>query len=448
MIQDVYKWLVYSKDVYADWQQACDEGKDVEHLGDICKSIQEMPEGEIKQRYAEDMYNTLAAAKVCEDFPYIEPSGLSDIKKYRPEADRDYAINLSNDELADKIYGAWLGRVCGCLLGKPVEGMPLEVIDEICKSTGNYPLSTYMDPSSMGEDFWSKCWRTKSDPAWIANITSHAPNDDDTNYTALGLKILEEYGRDFTPNDVAESWLKYVPFVETCTAERVAYKHFVNGVLPPVSAVDHNPFREWIGAQIRADFFGYINPANPEAAADMAWRDASISHVKNGIYGEMFAAAMIAAAACTDDIKEIIAAGLGQIPRRCRLTERVLLAIEWFDSGMSEDEAIYMLHEIYDQHNGHHWCHTISNAMIVVLALLYGKGDFSRSICLAVRFAFDTDCNGATVGSIVGMLTGGKNVPKRWYEPFNQMFSTGVAGHNFVHIKDMAQKTMEFVEIS
>ena len=446
MINECYNWLIYSKEIYNDWQQCIDEGKDVAHLQAECKCIFDMPDGPTKEQFAERMYHALKAAPQVKDFPYTEPSDLDSIKKLRPASGKEYTAAKNSEQLADKVYGAWLGRVCGCLLGKPVEGFKLAMLDEVCKGTGNYPLTKYIDPSSMSDEFFEKSWRKRTDAAWVHNITSHCPNDDDTNYTALGLKIVEVFGKDFTPTDVAEAWMKYMPIHETCTAERVAYRHFVNGVLPPISATEYNPFREWVGAQIRGDFFGYINPGSPETAADMAWRDASISHTKNGIYGEMFVAAMIAASAVTDDIKEIIAAGLGQIPQRCRLTERIMLAIEWFDSGMSVDEAIFMIHELYDEYNPHHWCSVIVNAMIVVLALLYGKGDFSDSICLAVRFAFDTDCNGASVGSVVGMINGGKKVPSRWYEPFNETLSTGIAGYNFVRIPDMAKKTMEFID--
>ena len=108
--------------------------------------------------------------------------------------------------------------------------------------------------------------------------------------------LIEKYGKDFIPYDVSRMWLSSQSKDAYCTAERVAFCNFVNGYEPPQSALYKNPFREWIGAQIRADYFGYINPGNPKLAAEMAWRDASISHVKNGIYGEMFVAAMLSVA--------------------------------------------------------------------------------------------------------------------------------------------------------
>ena len=101
----------------------------------------------------------------------------------------------------------------------------------------------------------------------------------------LYQELIRKYGRDFTPYDVSRMWLDSQPKNAYCTAERVAFINFVKGFTPPASAVHKNPYREWIGAQIRADYFGYINPGRPEAAAEMAWRDACVSHVKNGIYG-------------------------------------------------------------------------------------------------------------------------------------------------------------------
>ena len=178
----------------------------------------------------------------------------------------------------------------------------------------------------------------------------------------------------------------------------------------------------------------------------MAWRDASISHVKNGIYGEMFAAAMIAQAAVESDIEKIIEAGLAQIPAASRLYESVMKVVDGWRGGMTQQACHEMIHKDWDEHNAYDWCHTISNAMIVAMALLYGEGDYSRSICMAVQSCFDTDCNGATVGSILGMRDGSATVAEQWTAPINGKLDTTIFGVGTVELKDMARKTMEHMK--
>lgn len=274
------------------------------------------------------------------------------------------------------------------------------------------------------------------------------PVDDDTNYVVLAQKIIEKYGRDFTPYDVSRAWIAYQGKDAYCTAERVAFCNFVKGYAPPQSAIYKNPYREWIGAQIRGDYFGYINPGDPKLAAEMAWRDASISHVKNGIYGEIFVAAMLAIAATTNSIEEIISGGLAEIPQTSRLYESVMSILDSYKSGVSEQNCFKMIHEKYDEHSGHDWCHTISNAMIVVAALLYGEGDFSKSICMAVETGFDTDCNGATVGSILGMANGKETISEAWSAPINNKLHTSIFGVGTVNISDCVEKTLSHIENS
>ncbi len=231
-----------------------------------------------------------------------------------------------------------------------------------------------------------------------------------------------------------------------CTAERVAYHNFVAGFLPPESAIYKNPFREWIGAQIRGDYFGYINPGDPEKAAEMAYRDACISHVKNGIYGEMFVAAALAVAAVTDNIEDIILGGLAQIPYSSRFYEAVTRVLENYKNGMPEEEAYKLIHDEYDEYTEHGWCHTLSNAMVVTASLLYGSGDYSRSICLAVQTGFDTDCNGATVGSILGMANGLESIPEYWGKRYNDKLETSIFEVGTVKISDCVKRTIEHIE--
>ena len=215
--------------------------------------------------------------------------------------------------------------------------------------------------------------------------------------------------------------------------------------MPPESAIYKNPYREWIGAQIRADYFGYINPGKPETAADMAWRDASISHIKNGIYGEMFVSAMLAVAAETDGIRDIILGGLAQIPHTSRLYEGIMFILSSFENGLSHKDCLKAIGEKYDEHTSHGWCHTISNAMIVVMSLLYGGGDYGRSICMAVEAGFDTDCNGATVGSVLGMAKGYACIDEYWLKPIKDTLHTSIFGVGTVKISDRIKMTLEHI---
>jgi ADP-ribosylglycohydrolase len=272
------------------------------------------------------------------------------------------------------------------------------------------------------------------------------PVDDDTNYVVLAQRIVEENDRDFESDDVAAAWLKYQSVQSYFTAERIAYINFINCIEPPSSAMYKNVCREWIGAQIRGDYFGYICPGNPEEAAEMAFNDARISHVKNGIYGEMFVSAMIACAAITDNIEDIIKGGLAQIPASSRLYEAVMKIYDDYKNGVSLEDCHNYIHSQYDEHTDHGWCHTISNAMIVVAGLLYGEGDFGKSICTAVGMAFDTDCNGATVGSILGMRGGIDCIDDYWKKPINNKIYTSIFGVDTVNIEEAVEKTLEHIE--
>jgi ADP-ribosylglycohydrolase len=178
----------------------------------------------------------------------------------------------------------------------------------------------------------------------------------------------------------------------------------------------------------------------------MAFRDACISHVKNGIYGAMWVSAMIAAAATTRDIPTIIRSGLAQIPHTSRLHEAVSQVLMWFETGVSCEKCFANIHARFDEFVEHDWCHTISNAMIVAMALLYGGGDFGRSICMAVQTGFDTDCNGATVGSVLGMRGGSAAIGEEWSAPLRGQLDTTIFGVGTVTLAEMAAKTMEHMK--
>ncbi len=430
----------YSKQLDVEYEQCVGEGKDVTNYSALFDEIQKIPDGPHKKKIAEGIYELCMSIPVSESFKFDEPSDLNKISELSNGLSKEL-VKPQKEEFKNKVKGAWYGRIAGCLLGKPIECIRTNELIPFLKETGNYPMHRYITSTDATEEVTSKYNFHFSYTSFYADNLTSAPCDDDTNYTVLGQKIIEDYGRDFTPEDVAASWIESQPQTAYCTAERVAYNNFTNGYLPPASAVYKNPYREFIGAQIRADYFGYINPADPKTAAEMAWRDASISHVKNGIYGEMFVAAMLAGAAATDDFEEIIKIGLGQIPQTSRLFDSITRLISWYKDGTKCEEAFERIHTEWDEYTNYGWCHTIPNAMIVVASLLYGE-DYGKAICLAVQTGFDTDCNGATVGSIYGMAKGFGAIQTKWLAPFDGKLNTSILGKNLVDIDEAIEKTL------
>ncbi len=434
-------WIHFALDMETEWMQCMEEGYTVADYRDACKNLAHTAAG--SDTLAWDLAQKMHTMPIDPAYPYDEPSDYDGICAKRPKK-RHIFTRPDQTDLEDKLRGAWTGRIAGCLLGKPVEGMRRPQLYTLLKGTDNYPMHQYIKKEDFTDDV-IKAANLYVGSTWADNIGGIAPVDDDTNYTVFGMKLIEEYGKDFTPADVMEGWLRFIPYLNLCTAERVAYRNAAMGLLPPETATYQNPFREWIGAQIRGDFFGYLHAGDPQAAAEMAWRDASISHVKNGIYGEMFASAMIAAAAATDDIMTIIEAGLDEIPAQSRLRHDVELVLGWYRDGCNRNEIIEKIHETYDENTAHGWCHTNSNAMIVTMALLVGEGDFGKSVCAAVQAAFDTDCNGATVGSIIGIRNGFASMDEVWKSPFGGRLLTTIQDYNNVSVDELVEHTLKLM---
>ncbi len=350
------------------------------------------------------------------------------------------SAGFDRDELAQKLEAGWIGRSAGCLLGKPVEKIPREGIREILQSIDEWPLRRYFTAHGVPDEVTSRYpWNRASLPTSMRENIECMPEDDDLNYSMLNLHVLETHGADFTTDDVATVWLQMMPVLTVFTAERVTYENLLHYLLPPETALHRNPYREWIGAQIRADVWGWVSPGDPARAAELAWRDARLSHSANGIYGEMFVAAMVAKAFTTDDVAAVVAAGLQMVPEDSRLAEAVRFARDLPDRTSDWEEALDLLHARYGHY---HWVHTINNAALVTAALLFGEGDFERTICHAVMGGWDTDCNGATVGSIIGVMHGPGAIPERWSAPLRNRVRTSLKGFDDSRLDELAQRTL------
>lgn len=440
---NLHEWEVYTSDLLTEYQQSIEEGLDIKNYKDLFEAVAKLPKGTIREQFGDILFHIVLNAAQRSDYAYVEPSGLEEIQALQKKP--SFAVSSGAPVTEEKIYGAWMGRICGCMLGKTVEGMRTDELIPFLKETRNYPMHRYIYRSDINEEICKKYSFPLELRAYADEIDG-MPVDDDTNYVILAQKTIEQCGRDFTPYDMSRVWLESQSKDAYCTAERVAFCNFVKGYAPPESAMYKNPYREWIGAQIRGDYFGYINPGDPETAAEMAWRDASISHTKNGIYGEMFAAAMLAFAAVDDNLEHIIWGGLGQIPHTSRLYEGIVSVLEDFHGGVTEKECFEKIHQRFDEFSAHGWCHTISNAEIVVASLLYGGGDYGKTICMAVQTGFDTDCNGATAGSVLGMARGIQNIPAYWRNPIGDTLHTSIFGIGTVSIKDKVKMTMKHIK--
>ena len=414
--------------IKAELKQRAEEGCDTT---EITERITAALQGKDNNDDIYQLYEELIALPIERKFPYVEPSDLKSIKAQRPSGVRDLKIDWNSERIYDQIYGAWLGRAAGCVLGKPVEGWPKERIDKYLKDHNIDILDNYLP-------FDEKVLPGVHKVSTRGNI-NFMPRDDDMDYVIIGLLALEKRGIKTSARTIANTWVDRLPFNVVYTAEECAYRNFVNSIWPPLSGTHRNPFREWIGAQIRADVFGYVTPGLPEIGAKLAFNDASISHDKNGIYGEMFVAAMLSAAFKLESVKEIINAGLAEIPENCRLAEAVKDTMHWCET-LPTWELVW---EKINESVGHyHGVHTINNAALVVMGLYFGEDNFEKGIVCTVRGGWDTDCTGATVGSILGLRLGAKNLPSKWISPLNDRLKSVVRDENDNKISELAKRTL------
>ncbi|MFH1073851.1 MAG: ADP-ribosylglycohydrolase family protein [Candidatus Firestonebacteria bacterium] len=359
-----------------------------------------------------EIVKTLKNLPINQKLAKKEPNDLCSIQALRPEGPRRLWRCFNRKEYTEKIAGALLGRFAGCTLGAPVEFWEIEKMKNLAKENKEkFPP----------RDYWTYVYEPCKKRYKLSTIEEYTrykmngvPVDDDIAYTQLGLLIMEDYGPNFTVADVGKAWRKYLPCA--CTAEKIALENLKKGVLAKRAGAVNNPYCEWIGADIRSDPWGYLAPGWPEKAAKMAYTDAYISHRRQGIYGEMYFSAVIAAAFTVDTPVEALELGLTEIPKNSEMTKAVKWALEISPKIKNYKQARAAVEKRYKGMNG---VHTINNACLTIWGLTIGGTDFTRVIGETVAMGLDNDCTAATAGSIVGAIIGKKGIPKRWYKRFN-----------------------------
>lgn len=388
----------------------------------------------------ERLYFEVVTAKRRLDWPYWEPELLPGILRSLP--DDPASAPPAGDVLADKINGGWLGRIAGCNLGKPVENgvhWTTARIRAYLEQAKAWPLRDYvpvLDP--MPEEFQLL-------PNWTETTLGRvhgSARDDDIDYPILGLHLLERHGNGLTPELVADGWLHLLPYAQTYTAERAAYRNLLSRVPIDRVSITRNPYREWIGALIRGDIFGWTHPGDPRAALTLAFQDASLSHVANGVYGELWSAALVASAFTAGTVREAFDRSLKSVPPQSRLYETLTAVQDLRDDGATWDEAIAQIQQRWGHYS---WVHTINNAAIIAAGLLWGEDDFAATVGLTVQGGWDTDSNGATAGSVAGVVLGAKALPAHFVEPLQNRTRSALFGFDHSVISDLADRTVQLV---
>ncbi|NQT50951.1 ADP-ribosylglycohydrolase family protein, partial [bacterium] len=290
-------------------------------------------------------------------------------------------MQIGIEEYRDKVLACWLGKNIGGTLGAPYE----------CHKT--VQSLTFYDPLP----------------------DQSAPNDD-LDLQLAWLKCLEDRGIHITCGDLADYWVKCLssyPWNEYGFCRR----NLERGLRPPISGCFENYYIDEMGSPIRSEIWACVAPGDPQLAAALAWHDAVLDHTGGeGVYGEMFWAALESAAFVLDDPKTLIQIGLGMIPIWSRISRVVRDAVWCHENDVPWADARERILTAFGHHNP---CHAPQNHGFTILGWLYGT-DFGDRLCKAVNCGYDTDCTGATLGSVLGILGGTAGIPAKWRDPIGE----------------------------
>jgi ADP-ribosylglycohydrolase len=385
-------------------------GRDVTAPDGLAREAREALEAANAHRALRLLAEAREALRRCPmrpDWLYVEPPDLEGIRAQRAAPAWSPTVALDQAVIRDRIHGGWLGKNIGGALGGPFEGWTRQ---RIAQAYGEITDYVKKPPSTL---------------------------NDDTAYEIVALRVVEQKGRDFTARDLGLEWVERIP--TSYTAERVAIENLKRGIMPPDCALTDNPYREWIGAQMRGEVWGLLCPGRPADAVEYAYRDAVVSSERNGVYGELYDAALVAAAFVESDPRRLVALGLGFVPARSRFAEVVRDSIAWCDESSSWLEA---WEKAERSHAGrYHPVHTFPAICAVVIGLLFGKGDFERSTCITAMCGLDTDCSAGQTAAIMGVILGASAIPPKWKDPIGDDFETFVVGYERLKTSEVAEWT-------
>lgn len=283
---------------------------------------------------------------------------------------------MNADLLRSKIYGCWMGKSIGGTLGLPVEG-----------KLG--PLSlTYYDP-----------------------VPTIAPPNDDLELQLVWLDIVEKSNGQLTADDFGGAWLRHIHYMWD-EYGRCRW-NLRRGVPAAEAGVFENHFGSGMGSPIRSEIWACLFIGDPASAAYYAALDSTLDHGVEGIAGEVICALMQSLVAAGTPLLKAIEDALRHLPA-CETTEAIKLVLGGYKQGVEPWECRRNLLKAHDNEN---FTHAPLNVALAIWALLYGEGDFEKSILLSTNAGYDTDSTTATVGATLGLQCGLEQIPQKWITP-------------------------------
>jgi ADP-ribosylglycohydrolase len=299
------------------------------------------------------------------------------------------------EDYAERVYAGVLGKLFGVYLGRPFEGWSYE---RILRELGE--IDYYVNDRLSWEH-----------PVVVT--------DDDLTGTFTFLRALPDYGNslDLSPAQIGQSWLNYIIEERTIlwwggfgnSTEHTAYLRLKNGVKAPESgsmAMNGKIVAEQIGAQIFIDGWAMVAPGNPELAADLAKRAASVSHDGEAIYASQVLAAMEAQAFVEADINKLLDVGVSFILKDSVIYRMIADLREWYVAEPDWHKGRAKFASLYNYENYGGNCHMVPNHGLIILGLLYGDSDFNKSMLVVNTAGWDTDCNSGNLGCLLGIKDG------------------------------------------
>jgi len=358
-------------------------------------------------RLASKIFHELNIAKKIETHPYWKFTQYDSFEQYEKNVVLNkYQFDINSKEYEELNHIGWVAQICGGALGTAIEGYTKE---NLKKAFGN--ITYYV----------------------------RKPNtyNDDITYELAFIEALKIKGKDITSNDIAEQWIALVP--AGWSAEDRALKNLKLGIFPPLSGKLNNPYREWIGAQMRGVVCGMVAPGNCHEAARLAYMDGVISHHNNGVLGEVFNAVLCSLAYVKKDIKEILVEAMNAIPKDSEYYSIIDFAYNASKETNNWEEAWAKCEKKLERYN---WIHAYPNAAAEVIALYFGEGDFDKTMNIMAMQGYDVDCNAAQIATVIAIASR-KHVDKKWSDPIGDDLITYMRKIKKISIKELAHQTSE-----